>query len=138
MIERYLRGVVGTVVDEKAFDALCASEGKNAVETLDALARHIARGYNHGSWTFTDADSAITSLWGFLITRASREDWIVPAFFFAVYEAFDAGEYHHAEDSRSVDPEERYTKPVIAALVSSDQNATQQAVSADRAKPHSG
>lgn len=102
---------------DAAFDELRVSTGMSGPTLLDAVAEHIAKGYNAGQWSFLDADTAMNRLWGFLMSRVASHDWLIPEYFDAVYLAFDAGEYQHRGDDSSVNPEHRYTKPQIAELL---------------------
>lgn len=36
------------------------------------------------------------------------------------FSAFDEGEFYHTEDDRNVDPEEKYTRPLLEKLLQSN------------------
>jgi hypothetical protein len=44
----------------------------------------------------------------------------MPPFAWEVFNAFDAGEYHHSGDTPDSDPEELYTKPRIREVLGQD------------------
>lgn len=115
-LESFARSVIGTVVSAPAFQELCTLQCANTSELLDRLARHIAESYCAGNWSFEDADGAMNHLWAFL---SFQKDCEIPPYFYSVYDAFDAGEYYHSGDSRDASPEQLYTKPLIAKIVSS-------------------
>lgn len=117
-IEAFALRAIEAEVIESEFEALCSAEGVTDLALFDALARQIALGYNGATWSFEQADVAMNRLWALLTSRATTDGWEIPKYFYAVYEAFDAGEYHHSGDAESVDPEMQYTRPLIAALLS--------------------
>ena len=41
----------------------------------------------------------------------------VPEFAWSVYSAFDEGEFYHDNDSRDIDPSEKYTRPWIEKIL---------------------
>lgn len=82
---------------------------------LDGLAVFVAVKYAAGTMSFEEADTIMNAAFGVSATEefwAENERTIPPAMY-EVYEAFDAGEYYHHDDSRDVDPELKYTKPLI-------------------------
>ncbi|NKF24108.1 hypothetical protein [Solimonas marina] len=115
-LESFARSVVDNVVSAIALQDLCAVHSVGMLALLDQLAGHIARGYSTDVWSFADADAAMNHLWAFL---CSQKDFEIPSYFYSVYEAFDAGEYCHSGGAQDVSPEERYTKPLIEAILGS-------------------
>jgi len=115
--EGFARRASDTKVVASEFEALCTAEGVTHLALFDALAKHIALGYSDSGWSFQQADAAMNNLWGLLISQVKGGGWEIPEYFYAVYEAFDAGEHRHSGDPDSINPEEQYTKPRIAALL---------------------
>jgi hypothetical protein len=82
-------------------------------ELLDQTAIYLARGFHRGELHFTFCDAVVNQLFAWVTN--GRGSW--QPLFRTVYEAFDAGEYYHKEDSRDIDPVEKYTRPLIATIV---------------------
>ncbi|MPM72093.1 hypothetical protein SDC9_119066 [bioreactor metagenome] len=47
----------------------------------------------------------------------AAHDHAIPEAMFQVYQAFDEGEYCHSKAGAEVDPETKYTKPLIQAFL---------------------
>lgn len=78
----------------------------------------IARGFHVGKFDYRFCDQAMNHLWGFITTPpVFGPDKDIPEPALSIYEAFDAGEFHHQGDSADIDPVEQYTRPMIAAIV---------------------
>ena len=75
----------------------------------------VALKYQEGTLDFPICDAIMNDLWSVLIENLHGS--MVPSPFFDIYEAFDAGEYHRTKD-KSDSPEEEFTKPMIAAILS--------------------
>jgi len=88
--------------------------------TFDGLANDIslfvARAYDTGTMTFEGADHVMNVLFG-LICSQPPEELVIPEITHEVYDAFDQGEYYHDDDSRDVDPEQKYTRPMVRAAL---------------------
>ena len=68
---------------------------------------------------FAEADTVMNALWqiGTSPEFWADHDWAIPKVIYAVYLAFDAGEYCRSTDAPGTDPEKKYTKPLIAAFL---------------------
>jgi hypothetical protein len=78
----------------------------------DQIALFLARGFHASELTFAFCDAVINDLFGVITsTNEYRSD-----FFWAVYLAFDEGEYYHG-NNRDEDPEEVYTRPMISCVL---------------------
>ena len=98
-------------LSDSELDALCS----NGAE-LDAVALAIAKQYVGGKMTFEVSDKLMNSLWGYACRRCKEEAF--PKAMYAVFMAFDAGEYHRQGDAEGVDPEMQYTKPELLRILS--------------------
>jgi hypothetical protein len=85
-------------------EALVASIEGSSAAALDALAIEIARRYMHNGLSFEVADSLMNTLFGYAATVRKET---IPSLMFSVFQAFDAGEYHHREDAPDVDSEQK-------------------------------
>ena len=94
---------------------LCAEGGGEVAATWDVLALGVAERYLRGEVDFASADTFMNSLWGFAIAGGQTSPLMM-----RVYEAFDEGEYHHRSDPNGVDPEAKYTRPQLTAILSGE------------------
>ena len=83
------------------------------------VALHVAREYANGRMTYVRGDSIMNS---FFLVATSPDFWAVtnnevPPLLFAVYQAFDEGEYQHSHDDAGLYSEVRYTQPLIASVL---------------------
>ena len=85
-------------------------------EFYNAAAVEIARKYHHGALTYSFCDGVMNDLWRAVQAGFTAGRNALPEPFYVDYEAFDAGEYHRAEDG-SDDPIADLTDPLIAELV---------------------
>jgi hypothetical protein len=95
-------------------EAYCAASGVGVEEALNIVALSLARRYDAGEMTFAESDRAANSLhsWSML-----KRDRLLPEPAYQVFLAFDEGEYRHNGDANDVDPEAKYTRPMIKELL---------------------
>lgn len=89
-------------------------------DLFDALVAFLARGFVSRELSFAFCDTAVNEIFGLTNYDASEFTW-------AVYGAFEEGEYHHAGDSRDLDPAEVYARPLLEKLVASHGDSGLQA-----------
>jgi hypothetical protein len=78
----------------------------------------VAKGFADGTFSYEYCEVAMNYLWAFITTPPIfGSDKNIPQPAFTIYDAFDAGEYIHAGDSRDVDPVEKYTRPQIDQIL---------------------
>ncbi|HEY7640591.1 MAG TPA: hypothetical protein VH814_12780 [Steroidobacteraceae bacterium] len=92
---------------------LLSSSATSSEVALNALSIDVARRYMSDRLSFQLADSLMNALWAFTVEHEDR----IPSLLYSVYEAFDAGEYHHREDAPEIDPEKKYTRPQISQIL---------------------
>ena len=90
-----------------------AALGCTRAALYDQLALYLAHGYNNDNLTFYYCDGVVNDLWSII---GQLDGSVGPELWWKVFEAFDQGEYYH-DDRRDTDPEELYTRPMIAAIV---------------------
>jgi len=78
---------------------------------VNGLALHLADGFAGGVFDFRFSSGVVSALWPNIAVAAPP----LPGAFYAVYEAFDAGEYDRGNGK---DPVEAYTRPLIADVLS--------------------
>jgi hypothetical protein len=90
-----------------------ANLGVARAALYDGLAHHLASGFYRNDLPFVFCDSVITDLHGVMI--AALEDR--PELFWSVFLAFDEGEYYHRGGRTEDDPIAKYTRPMIAQII---------------------
>jgi len=93
-------------------DRWCTLRGCTRFQLFEAIAEHLAFGFNTSELSFEFCDAVVTDLSGVLTSTSGPE----PQLFWDVYSAFDEGEYYHG-NNREEDPVEVYTRPMIARIV---------------------
>jgi hypothetical protein len=78
----------------------------------DQIAFYLACGFHSSELTFTFCDWVINDLFGVITSKGEDR----PNLFWAVYLAFDEGEYDHGSN-RDEDPVEAYTRPMISRII---------------------
>ncbi|WP_070249369.1 hypothetical protein [Duganella phyllosphaerae] len=89
----------------------CAASKLPMGERLDGCALELARQYAAGRVDFEAGDNLVNVLFGFASQHVE-----IPDLLFAVFLAFDAGEFY-PDEIRSPSPEERFTRPQINAAL---------------------
>lgn len=98
------------VSERLSFDGLC-----------NEVALRVARRFDNDEMPYADADVAMNLLWLLMTERAVNEPGAAlaePAF--AIYEAFDAGEYDHRDCQ---DPVAAFTRPLIRQILATSTSA---------------
>jgi hypothetical protein len=98
-------------------EAYCAHSGLALSAALDAASRSVARQYAAGALGFRAGDAVMNTLFAYASTKGT-----IPDFMFSVFQAFDAGE-SYPDKIRDPTPEERFTRPQIAAILANDDAA---------------
>ncbi|MGU7813163.1 hypothetical protein [Burkholderia sp. AW49-1] len=104
-------------IPEVCLKQCMGSQGEVLPERFDAIAIKLACGYHYGQLSYGFCDGAVNLLAGRLYSDVlvDRDTW--PHLFWEIYLAFDAGEYYRSGE-RNIDPAEKYTRPLIAEIVS--------------------
>ena len=89
-----------------------SSLGCSRSTLYDQIAAHLARGFHASRLDFCFCDAVVNDLFGVITSADERR----PDLFWAVYLAFDEGEYYH-NNNRNEDPVEAYTRPMIARII---------------------
>ena len=90
-------------------------------DTLDAFAVYVAQAYAEEKMSFEAADAVMNAAFGVAVSQefsAEHDTARFPAKMYEVYQAFDAGEDAHLGDDESIDPELKYTQPLIQRFLS--------------------
>lgn len=95
--------------------------GCSGIELCNRVASHVARHYQSGTASFDECNGAMNALFNIACVPTSPMfDPIGSAMWFAVYRAFDEGEYRHPGDESDTVAELKYTQPLVAAILASN------------------
>jgi hypothetical protein len=86
----------------------------SAGSSRDAVALEVARRFLHGEVDFYEADVIMNAVWGILVDEAGRTGQLTLGVAFAVFEAFDAGEFDLGDGLNRV---EQFTVPMLLELL---------------------
>ncbi|MEP5764108.1 MAG: hypothetical protein ABJ308_05925 [Halieaceae bacterium] len=91
------------LLDHAAIAAYCRAEGITVDECYNHISLHVAQRFDEGSMSFAEADLAMNTIFGLMINDVCEHnrDLAQPAY--AIYEAFDAGEYDHGDGADPVE-----------------------------------
>ena len=100
-------------------ESYCATTGTDIRVASDSLALHFARCFLSGALEFDECDLAMNSLFHVMTSEPYFEltGGSIPDDAFAVYLAFDEGEYVHPGDQPDDVPAIKYTIPSLRAVL---------------------
>ncbi len=81
-----------------------------------AFSKRVAKRYLDGELDFKTADMAMNWLFAYCYAMDNSAGEM-PILAREIYDAFDSGEFFHPGDSASVDPEQKYTFPLLKEIV---------------------
>ena len=85
--------------------------------TVDSLALELGRRFLAGEMQYELADELANCEWAAMMSKSPDfSEVTISDTAFAVYEAFDAGEYYHSPERE--DPVEAFTIPMLQAILS--------------------
>lgn len=91
---------------------------KFPTQLIEELSLETALKYWNGKMNFRDGDCIMNNLYIYWMTN---ECFIKNNGFSGIawecYEAFDSGEFYRYNDERSIDPSEKYTRPLVESLL---------------------
>jgi hypothetical protein len=87
-------------------DCECERKKISRLEFFDELARWLAIEFLEDRRDFAFCDSVANNM-------MPLAEWKLTVFAWSVFHAFDNGEFYHTENSREVDPVDKYTRPML-------------------------
>ncbi|MDW3217402.1 MAG: hypothetical protein R8F63_02205 [Acidimicrobiales bacterium] len=93
-----------------------AQRGDGFDDACNRLSVRPAERLVDGELDFHGADGVMNWVWSY-ITAALVDGASLPEPAFSIYDAIDAGEYHHRGDGAEVDPVEKYTMPALRKIL---------------------
>ncbi|MCA1816719.1 MAG: hypothetical protein LC746_09995 [Acidobacteria bacterium] len=120
-LNRFVESATETRLPFEEVVAFCQSEGMSLHDFADGFAIYVANAYLAGGMDFERGDTAMNSLFALMVSEPflKRTDGMIPDVAFAIYEAFDQGEYQHPNDLPTDNMEEKYTRPMLKEALSS-------------------
>ncbi|MCF6456742.1 hypothetical protein, partial [Pseudoalteromonas sp. MMG024] len=100
-------------------DFSCLSEQGDLIALVNSFSLNIAKLYMKNEIKFELADGAMNYIFGFMTDDIfmNFSGNYIPSPAIDIYDAFDAGEYHHSGDSDDICPIEKYTKPHLIEVL---------------------
>ena len=100
-------------------DFSCLSEQGDLIALVNSFSLIIAKLYIKNEIKFELADGAMNYIFGFMTDDIfmNFSGNYIPSPAIDIYDAFDAGEYHHSGDSDDICPIEKYTKPHLIEVL---------------------
>lgn len=100
-----------------ALSTIAMGYGIGADDLLNELSSRLAVDYLSGSLTYDFCDQVINGLFEAITDLGVQNGLPEPAF--ALYKAFDQGEWVRQEDPPGIAPGEKYTRPQVVAIMAS-------------------
>jgi hypothetical protein len=95
-----------------------ASRREIRVPSESEYSLKIAQRYLDGELTYGTCDAIMNDLWGAVTNGVvASKDFSVPAPFYEIFLAFDAGEYYRTKE-KTDDPVSDFTNPVLIEILS--------------------
>ena len=86
---------------------------------IEELSLVTALRYWNGQMTYNEGDCIMNNLYIYWTTNKGLEkQYDFPSVAWECYLAFDAGEFYRGHDDKSIDPSEKYTRPLVESLLS--------------------
>ena len=115
MVDELLR----RAISGESLTALIVSavhRGADFDATVDSVALELGRRFLKGEMLYELADDLANQMWAAMMNKLPDFSEVTfSEIAFAVYEAFDAGEYYHSPDRE--DPVEIYTVPMLQEIL---------------------
>ncbi|EGA68398.1 hypothetical protein VISI1226_08964 [Vibrio sinaloensis DSM 21326] len=100
-------------------ECYCRINNLTAQKVYNQLSLHVATHYQQGRYSFEFCDAVVNLLFDHMLDDfgSDARQKCLPEPAFAIYLAFDSGEYHHSEDEEHICPIIKYTNPEIARIL---------------------
>ena len=120
-LDDIIRKAADNPFDTDEVAAVCVEQSITRDDFADLVSRTIASRYHSGELDFGFCDGVMNHLYAFITMRG---DLPMPDYAYSVFLAFDEGEYYHTGDPPGSSPEELYTRPAIAEILTGDAQVT--------------
>ncbi|GAB7532748.1 hypothetical protein PS3A_51640 [Pseudomonas sp. 3A(2025)] len=95
--------------------AFCETYDVAPQQVLNELSVLVAQDYLDGSLTYEFCDDVMNGIINAVVEVGMTHDMPQPAF--ALYQAFDQGEWRRGDDPPQTEPGEKYTKPLVRDIM---------------------
>lgn len=117
-IEGILTALSKKILSREQVSNILDNPAEFPVELIKDLSVATALKYWNGQIDYGDGDCIMNNLFMFWTTNQYYfENYAFTDIAWECYDAFDSGEYYRENDDRSVDPSEKYTRPLIEILL---------------------
>jgi len=96
-------------------EAACEASGRDLKALLDEISLGVACRYVDGNASFDYCDAIMNNL--FNVILLGEKNVITSDLAWEIFLAFDAGEYHHQGDAPDINPEKKYTHPMLFEIL---------------------
>lgn len=96
-------------------ESICAQLEVRPETVLNELSLSVAQGYVSGTLSYEFCDDVMNGIVNALVDLGMEGDFPQPAF--ALYQAFDEGQWHRSSDLPDADPGEKYTRPFVLEIL---------------------
>jgi hypothetical protein len=131
--QQLIEAGLATGISYELLAGIARSEAMAVPDVLDELACYVANAYVQGSLSYEVAGAVMNSAFSVASSPEflAMHDRTIPSITFEVYQAFDEGEYGHPGDDGDVDPELKYTRPLIDKFLAERNNGAKPCAPAD-------
>ncbi len=96
-------------------ESICSEFGVSPETVLNGLSLTVAESYLSGTLSYEFCDGVMNGIANAIVDLGMAGEFPQPAF--ALYQAFDLGEWGRSSDSPEVDPGEKYTAPTVLEIL---------------------
>lgn len=116
--EKIIEALSRKILDGNKVSDILNNPGEFPTKLIEEISLETALKYWNGQIDYEDGDCIMNNLFIYWMTN----DYFVRNFEFSgivweCYQAFDSGEFYRSNDDRSIDPSEKYTKPLVESLL---------------------
>ena len=117
-IEKIFSELSKKILTAKQVSDLLSNPIEFPTELIEKISLSTALKYWNREIDFRDGDCIMNNLFTFWTTNEYHlKSYGFPNIAMECYEAFDNGEFYRENDDRSIDPSEKYTRPLIENLL---------------------
>ncbi|MDX6748182.1 hypothetical protein SHK09_15400 [Polaribacter sp. PL03] len=110
--------IIEKILEEIDFDDILGILEEYPLELMEKISIETSLKYWNGDIDFNQGDLIMNIVYGHWVTNNNYiKNCDFSETLWECFEAFDSGEYHHNGDDKNIDPEEKYTKPMIENLL---------------------
>jgi hypothetical protein len=105
------------ILNPKLVNGILNNPIRFPTQLIEKLSLATALKYWNGQMSYREGDCIANNLFIYWTGNEDFKDLEFSDISFDCYLAFDAGEYYHEKEDRSIDPSEKYTRPLVEGLL---------------------